>query len=153
MVNKIFESVLSGLKAIAKTESDDSKTQIILRHTAEGEIQNFLNSYQIECKEQINHFFQAPVIWKSIKIEANFKFSLIFDCLKFEAILKEIRVSRSFKKGIEVFNYDLILEKEIDSNDSLLSGFLKQKEIDENGKKNLVKFCTELEPIERLMKE
>ena len=79
-----------------------------IRHIAEGDIQTFLESYEKRCKqENIHRLFAYPVMWKNINIEANYKFEVEFDELKFEAILKGIKVRRAYKKGMEFFEYVL----------------------------------------------
>jgi hypothetical protein len=151
--NKYFQGVLTRIASKAKDE------QVLLafniRHTMEGEIQNFLSSYADRCKQpNIRELFYEPVQWKNIHIDASYKFKVTFDALEFDAVLKSIKVRRAMKKATEIYTYDLAFEKDIDADvDLVLPTFLNQKEMDENGRKKIVLFDVNLEPTEALMKE
>ncbi len=151
---KFFPGVLTRIASKAKEEA--VLLTFNIRHTAEGEIQQFLDSYATRCsQENIRFLTQYPVQWRSIHIEAAYKFKVEFDELEFEAILRSIKVRRTLKKNpvTEVFTYDLGFEKEIDKDtDLVLPTFLNQKEMDENGKKKLIYYNVGLEPLEALMK-
>ena len=149
--NKYFQGVLT--KIASKAKDEDVILTFNIRHQMEGEVQNFLLSYAERCSQSnIRELFYTPVQWKKINFETAYKFRLWFgdlDC--FFAILREIKVSRSFKSGSEIFTYDLTFEKEVEKDiDPLFASFLNQKEFDENGRKKTILFDVNLEPIEIL---
>lgn len=151
--NKYFQGILTRIASKAKEE--EVLLAFNIRHTMEGEVQNFLLSYANRCgQSNIRELFYTPVQWKNIHIEAAYNFTVTFDAIQFDATLRAIKVRRTFKKGIESFTYDLSFEKSLDKDtDLILPTFLNQKETDENGKKKFVLFDILLEPVEALMKE
>lgn len=151
--NRYFQGILTRIASKAKDE--EVLLAFNIRHTMEGEIQNFLLSYAQRCAQpNIRELFYTPVQWKGIHIEAAYKFKVTFDALEFDATLKSIKVRRAFKKNTETFTYDLGFEKSLDKDtDLVLPTFLNQKETDENGKKKLVLFDIMMEPLEALMKQ
>jgi len=125
----------------------------VIRHTIEGDNQIFLNTYASKCnQENVDLYFRYPVQWKSIAIEANYKFNVEFDEVDFEAVLKKIVVKRSVKNGCDVFTYDLCFEKETSINELYFSSYLNQKEENDQGRKVLVEYSVYLTPIEEYMK-
>lgn len=151
--DRYFQGILTRIASKAKEE--EVLLAFNIRHTMEGEIQNFLLSYANRCGQaNIRELFYTPIQWKNIHIEAAYKFKVTFDALEFEAVLKAIKVRRAFKKGTEFFTYDLSFEKSLDADtDLVLPTFLNQKETDENGKKKLVLFDILMEPLEALLKQ
>ena len=149
---KAFASVLTKVQSKAKEES--VVMSFTLRHIVEGDNQIFLQSYADKCKqENIDLLFRYPVQWKTISIEAAYKFKMEFDEVEFECILRGIRVRRSFKQGSEFFTYQLDFEKEIEQDSDLVfTTYLNQKEEGDDGKKRLIEYSVYLHPIEALMK-
>lgn len=146
--NKTFTGVLTSIGS--KAIDEEVVTTFKIRHIEEGEVQVFLDSYEGKCGVQnIKSLFNCPVAWKSIKIEAGLKFKVEFDEVEFEALLNSIKVNRSYKKGIEVFTYDLEFQKEMDKDvDVVFSTYLNQKEEDsETGKRALIKYDVYLTPM------
>ncbi len=149
--NKAFTGILTKVQSRAKDE------QILMdfniRHVEEGDNQIFLSSYASKCnQDNVDYYFRYPVSWKSINIEANYKFRMEFDEVEFEASLIAIKVSRSFKVGMETFTYNLQFEKEIEADSDLLfTTYLNQKEETEDGKKRLIEYSVYLHPLEEGM--
>ena len=146
--SKAFTGVLTriGSKAI----EENVVLNFNLRHVEEGDMPSFLDSYEKKCEIQnIRCLFNYPIQWKTISLEASFRFRIEFDELTFEADLKGIKVKRTYKKGMESYIYDLEFEKEMEKDaDLFLSTYLNQKEEDENGKKVLCKYSVYLTPLE-----
>ena len=152
--NSAFAGVLKSFKTKAKEE--ETFQQLTITHTEEGENQSFLNSYADRCKENIKPLFSLPVAWKSISIEAAFRFKVIFDEIEFLADIREIKIRKKYVRGTELFTYDLIFEKELSSDqiDLILPTYVNQKEVDETtGKKSLIHYNVFLEPLEALFKD
>ena len=149
---KAFASVLTSVKSKAKDEN--VVMAFNLKHVVEGDNQIFLQSYADKCKqENVDELFRYPVQWKSINIEAAYKFRLEFDEVEFECVLKNIKVSKAFKQGSESFTYNLEFEKEIEQDSDLVfTTYLNQKEIGDDGKKRLIEYSAYLTPIESLMR-
>ena len=145
---KAFTGVLTriGSKAI----EENVVLSFNIKHLEEGELQTFLNSYQDKCKQQnIKNLFNFPVNWKSINIEANYRFRVEFDEIEFIADLKAIKVKRTYKNATETFQYDLEFQKPMEKDSDLfLSTYLNQKEENENSKKVLIQYSTYLHPLE-----
>jgi hypothetical protein len=147
--NIAFTGVLTTYASKAKEENVIVTFNI--RHQMEGEIQTFLDSYADKCSESnIRSLFQMPVQWKSIVLEAAYKFTIVFEDLELQASLKAIKVRRRFVKDTEIFVYDLVFEKELEENiDLILPTYLNQKETDEeSGKKSLILYSVWMTPIE-----
>ena len=149
--NRYFQGVLTRVNSKALDESIVKKLAIV--HSMEGEIQNFLHSFADKCNyPNVRELFNNPVQWKSIALDLKHKFKVNFDKVEFEATLTEIKIRRSYKKGVETYTYTILLDMEPDKDiDPILETFLNQKEIDENGKKKLVMFDIMFEPVEKLM--
>lgn len=147
--NIAFTGVLTTYASKAKEENVIVTFNI--RHQMEGEIQTFLDSYADKCSESnIRSLFQMPVQWKSIVLEAAYKFTIVFEDLELQASLKAIKVRRRFVKDTEIFVYDLVFEKELEENiDLILPTYLNQKETEEeSGKKSLILYSVWMTPIE-----
>lgn len=151
--SKAFSAVLISAKSKAKDEN--VKLTFSLRHIEEDDVQTFLQSYADKCKqENIDFLFRYPVQWKSIAIEAAYKFKMEFDELEHECILRTIKVRRIFKQGAETFIYQLEFEKEFESDQDLtFMTYLNQKEMDDTGKKKLIEYSVYLTPLESLMRQ
>lgn len=148
IADKYYQMVLSSLASKAKETEILSAFKLVYR--AEGEIQNFLNGYAGQCNvPNVFELFKTPVQWKSIVLDCSYKFKITFDALDFEAVLKQINVSRKFKNGIEEYVYTLCFEKSVDTDiDPIFAFFLNQKETDENGRKKAVLFDVSFEALE-----
>lgn len=148
--NKAFAGILSKFESKAKDEKVDLAFEI--KHTMEGDNQIFLSSFASKCnQENVDLYFRYPVLWKSIHIEANYKFKMEFDEMEFEAILKGIKVRRAFRKGSEFFTYTLMFEKEVEQDHDLhFATYLNQKEENDQGKRVLVEYSVYLTPLEEL---
>lgn len=147
--NIAFTGVLTTYASKAKEENVIVTFNI--RHQMEGEIQTFLDSYADKCNESnIRSLFQMPVQWKSIVLEAAYKFTIVFEDLELQASLKAIKVRRRFVKDTEIFVYDMVFEKELEENiDLILPTYLNQKETDEeSGKKSLILYSVWMTPVE-----
>jgi hypothetical protein len=151
--NKYFPAFLASISQKAKEEEVVTAFNLVVK--IEGEIQVFLDSYAKRCEElNIRELFSTPVQWKAILIEAAYKFTVEFDELEFSATLRGIKVARKFHKGVEAYTYTLQFEKEHESQmDALIATYLKQKEIDENGRSNVILYNVNLESIEKLQKQ
>lgn len=151
--DKAFAAVLT--KVQNKADNERILMEYTIRHVMEGDIQIFLNTYADKCnQENVDTYFRYPVQWKNISIEANYLFRVEFDEVEHEAVLKEIKVRRAFRKGSEYFTYDLVFQKEVDlETDSHFTSYLNQKEENDQGKKVLVEYSTFLVPLEQYMKE
>lgn len=146
--NKAFSGVLTSIKG--KSEDETVSTVFTIRHVEEGDSQIFLNSYADICKqENVESYMRYPIMWKTVRIEAGYKFHMEFDEVEFECILRSIGIGRTFKKGIEVFTYTLTFEKELESdNDMTFMTYLNQKELGDDGRKRLIDYSVYLKPIE-----
>lgn len=146
--NKAFAGILTKVQSHAKDEEVVMRFEI--KHTMEGDNQIFLDSFAKKCnQENVANYFLYPVVWKNIQIEANYRFKVEFDEVEFEAVLKGIKVTRSFKKGMEFFTYTLQFEKEIEQDSDLtFTSYLNQKEENDQGKKVLIEYSVYLSPIE-----
>jgi hypothetical protein len=72
---------------------------------------------------------------------------VVFDENEFDASLVGINISRKMKKDTEVFQYDIILSKEVGENNwdsTFASSYLNHKEPDENGKDKIVYYPIEI---------
>lgn len=149
--NKAFIGFLTKFQNKAKDE--DVVVSFTVKHVEEGDNQMFLTSYAQKCnQENVDAYFRYPVKWKNINIEANYRFKMEFDEVELECTLKSIRVARSFKKGMEVFTYQLEFEKAIETeNDAVFSTYLNQKEMGDDGKKRLIQYPVYLTPLEQLL--
>lgn len=137
--NKSFEGVLS--KFGSKVHEDQVVVSFDFKYVCSGEIQNFLSSFAKKSNiSNLSELFDTPVQWKNIQLDFAHKLEVEFgDVPTFNARLTGIKVARSFKKGDEVYTYTLQFMKEQEPDvDSVLANFLNYKEVDENGKKQVV---------------
>lgn len=136
-----------------RDQSDKVVERLVIRYIDQtGGQQNFLDSLQSACTiPNLSQLFYFPVQWKSIaiQIEQTAELTVDFDAVTFDALLLGIKVRRSFKKELEIFTYDIELQKEVDREfDMTLSDYLdKFEEIDE-GKWARATFVTVMQPIQ-----
>ena len=150
--NKAFTGVLTKIQN--KAEEERILSEFEIKHVMEGDQQIFLNSYATKCnQENVDTYFRYPVQWKSITLEANYKFKVEFGEVEFEAVLKAIRVTRGFRQGTEYFTYNLVFQKDIEQDlDLHFASYLNQKEENDVGKKVLIEYSVYLTPLEEYMK-
>jgi len=159
-IGKGFEGVLTKINTKKhNSEREDVVLEFSIRYTSKYDNQTFLDTYESKCDvENVSVLFREPVHWKSLALEANYKFSMEFDELPaFECILRAIKVRRRYsaKDMSDAFTYDLVFEKEIEdgNQDWHFAHYLNRKEEDEDGKKSLMTFLIHLEPLERVVEE
>lgn len=164
-IHTTFEGVLTRLstrriqeKSITEGDAKDQSEKVVsvvtVRFTDRTNgAQMFLDGMQSRWGVQgIRNLFTPPLAWKSLSLELTDKleFSVTFDEVQFDAVLKSIKVRRSFKKDIDEVNYDLEFERELDKDsDQLLGYYLNLREEDpETGKRGLKFFYVELKPLD-----
>ena len=93
-----FDAVLTKIGSKFKPEIDDVVIEFVIRFVDKHDVQSFLDSYQKKCSlENVANLFNEPVQWKSIAIDANYRFNLDFDELNdMTCILKTIKVRRKY---------------------------------------------------------
>lgn len=152
----------SRVKAVlAKMETKAKKRgtvqALVIRAEFAGEDQTFLETYEDQCRNSgpIMNLFQGPeVAWKSLQLEAAYVVDVLLDfdsvydvdrskCpdagLKFRANLVGIKVSRTYKNGMERYTYQIQLEKDLDpSVDKDLAHFVNAKMVNQDTLKNEV---------------
>ncbi len=149
-----FDAVLTKIGSKFKPEIDDVVIEFVIRFVDKHDVQSFLDSYQKKCSlENVANLFNEPVQWKSIAIDANYRFNLDFDELNdMTCILKTIKVRRKYsaKDLSDVFTYDLVFEKNVEDGeqDWTFTSYLNRKEEDEDGKKTLMSYRVHLDAIE-----
>lgn len=149
-----FQGTLS--KFAYKNKGDGpSEVHLLVKHTSEGEIQNFLDDLEkIFNRENIKSLFLVPLHWDKAVINKSgmgFPVSLTFDEVEFDALLTTITVNRKFKQGVESFEYSMLFEKEVDADNLdkvLVTEYLNTKHENEDGKKVLTMFQVKLKRAE-----
>ena len=136
-----------------KSKDEKVTKEIVIKVIEQGEIQTFLKDYSdLLGNNDIQDLFSNPIVWKNITIETGYLFDVTFDELTFQAELKEIKVSKSYKQGEVFFTYQLVFKKDLDAEaDLILPSFLNQKELNEDEKKVLVVYNIGLDPIRKTL--
>ncbi len=120
--------------------------KITIKHTCEGEIQDFLNNMEKEFNlENIASLFSGKVLWDKIILanDINFPVTVEFDEVEFDANLVSVTVNRKMKEGSESYDYMMVFQKEVSADNSdviLQTEYLNRKDEDDNGKMKLTAF-------------
>ncbi len=120
--------------------------KMTIKHTCEGEIQNFLENMEKEFNlENIASLFSGKVLWDKIILanDINFPVTVEFDEVEFDANLVSITVNRKMKEGSESYDYMMVFQKEVSADNSdvvLQTEYLNRKDEDDNGKMKLTAF-------------
>lgn len=154
-VNKLeFEGILS--KHSYKCDKGGNVYVVMgLRFTSGTGVQHFLEPLErIVGGGKIKTLFDngsTDICWNKVSIDlkeyANRDVVVVFDENEFDASLVGINISRKMKKDTEVFQYDIILSKEVGENNwdsTFASSYLNHKEPDENGKDKIVYYPIEI---------
>lgn len=133
---------------------DKGFVRLTIKHTEEGEIQSFLDDVEKTLNvENVKPLFTDRVIWDKINIKnLAHDVSVEFDEVEFDALLVEINVARKVKNGIESFEYNIVLQKEVsdDNLDRVLTvEYLGRKHEDSDGKTKVTLFQTKLKTREK----
>lgn len=137
-----------------------SNVVLNIKHSSEGEIQNFLDDIEkVFNRENVRTLFTPPVQWSKMIVNGGnigLNVSIIFDEVEFDAILSTITVARKFKQGIESYEYNIAFEKEVDSDNLdkvLITEYLKRKHKNEDDKTVLTMFQVKIRRAEDPKKE
>ena len=120
--------------------------KITIKHTCEGEIQNFLENMEKEFNlENIASLFNGRVLWDKVILanDMNFPVTIEFDEVEFDANLVSVTAVRKMKKGTETYEYNMVFQKEVSADNSdvvLQTEYLNRKDEDEDGKMKLTQF-------------
>lgn len=134
----------------AKSE-DEVLSKVSIKHTNEGDVQNFLDSFEdILGTNNFKQLFTFPVRWKKMVIDTSDydknNFIIDFDEIQFNGKLIDISISRKYKNGSDIFEYVLTFSKEVEHEDiAIVVAYLNRKEEDEDGKKITVEYNVKLE--------
>lgn len=133
-----------------------SNVVLNIKHSSEGEIQNFLDDMeQIFNRENVKGLFTPPVQWSKMIVNGagsmGLSIVITFDEVEFDAILSTITVARKFKQGVESYEYNIAFEKEVDSDNLdkiLITEYLKRKHKNEDDKTVLTMFQVKIRRAE-----
>ena len=152
MLNKTWDGVMTKFGHAKKEETVCAV--LTLKHTNEGDVQNFLDSFEKELEtNNFKQLFEFPVRWKKLAIdtsdyEKNY-FNVEFDEIEFNAKLVEISVTRKVKNGIDNFEYQMTFTKEVETEDAVAAvTYLNNKEENEEGKMVIVEYPVNLKLVE-----
>lgn len=156
MLNKTWDGVMTKFGHAKKDEN--VCVVLTLKHTNEGDVQNFLDSFEKELEtNNFKQLFEFPVRWKKLSIDTsdydkNY-FSVEFDEIEFNAKLVEISVTRKTKNGIDTFDYLMTFIKEVETEDAVAAvTYLNNKEENEEGKMVIIQYPVKLSLSEATQK-
>ena len=152
MMNTIFTHFNSKLTKFKAKVTENNVSQLFsLEYRSPYDIQTFLSDIGVIPNYSVMQYFGDQVFWSSLAIEVSCDISIEFDEVpEFPCKLNGIKVRKKYsaKDMSDVYTYELMFEKEVDSDlDALLVFFMNQTEEDENGHKHLIDYCTELKYI------
>lgn len=138
-----MKDIIPGYLTKFATTSKDEKVfkSFTIRTEEETDTPALLQNFKkVTGINNVAELFSSPVRFSSIAIpDLREVFQLTFGDLEspLECVLRTIKARRSFRKGSEVFTYDLLFTKEVEPElDSVLETFLNQKSVNPvSGKK------------------
>ena len=137
-----WDAIVSKLESKPNKKSEPAQF-LTLKHESIGELQTFLNSYQLNCDgvENVAELFRYPVKWKSMSLNASTEFSIEIENLNFRGKLREIKLSTVYKNGLDVFTYQLVFETALEPEQLKdLGSMVNYKVVNDKGNKVLMNF-------------
>ncbi len=144
-MNTIFSQFQGKLtKFKAKVTENNASQLFSLEFRSIYDVQNFLIDLSSQCDQDVMPYFKNQVLWNNMHIDFIGMVNVEFDLLtSFVAKVLAIKIRRKFSPAdhSDVYTYELLFEKEVDSEmDALLVHFMNHIEEDENGRKVLSTF-------------
>lgn len=157
------DHVTAGVLSKMETKAKKSGTVqvLVLRFESLGDVQNLLDSIgeTIPSMRGVPALFkEQPTPWDRLSLDVAHVLQVGLEAgtadqpqeITFRAVLVSLKVSRTYKKGVDVFTYSLTLEKGLEpETDRQLVHFVNAKGLNQRtGRPELVLFPWTLEPLE-----
>lgn len=149
-----FQGSLSGYSLkTAKDQEQAPWVKLAVKHTAEGEVQTFLDSLEKAfAVHNFKNLFNTTVQWdKMVFAHLHFDVTVQFDTQTFDATLTSLSVARKTTGGVDSFTYSMVFEKDRSTDnldDVLILNYLKRKHKNEDDKSVLTLFNVKISKAE-----
>ena len=149
LMNGDFDAYLS--KIGSKYKDEDVVTEFQITHVSDNiHEQNFLAAYAMKHNKPVNDCFINPV-WDNIKFSLGVpNLEITFDAMTVKADLVSIKVTRKETKTGITTKYDMLFNKKQTADDVHLATYLNHKTENDDGKKELDYYVTEVESISQM---
>lgn len=149
MIGKNFRGILTKYTNVPPNGENEPYVQVVIKHINEGDVQTLMTTFeQALDTTHIQNVFDYPTMWSKMTFDvSDYKpnyYLVEFDEIEFNARLQKIDIVKKNVEGIDSFEYNFYLKKEISDIDSKTAYiYLKHKEDDDRtGKKVLVEYST-----------
>lgn len=150
MLGKEFRGILLKYTTVPPSGDNEPCVHVVIKHTSDGDVQTLMKHFEKGLDINTNHEnfqgpFTYPITWSKIAFDvSDFRpnyYEIEFDEMIFHGRLQKIEVTQKREDGIGSFEYQFHFKKEINDGDSKMAYmYLKHKEENEDGKKELVEY-------------